>query len=361
MKSEVLIVGAGPTGLTAAVELARRGIIARVVDKKQRASTLSRAVGVNARTLHLLRESGVTDRLIEAGIKITEGVFFYKEKAVFRLHLGLAPKPFDYLLALPQDVTEKILIKRFEELGGRIEFDTEFKNLVSNGESGIAAEIQSRGHIETIEAGFVLGADGIRSRVRESAEIEFSGIEVQDEWSVIDFDSVSWPFGKQLTLFIYEKGRVCLIIPIGKHRYRGVTDRSEAAGFMPSFLKIDRIRREGSFAIWVKQAATYQSGRVFLAGDAAHSHSPVGGRGMNLGIADAVCFARLLAEDGLADYTSERHPAGKETLVTTERGRKFVTSTFPGKSMLIRYLAPFLLKSVYLQRKIASAAVDYPL
>ncbi len=158
--------------------------------------------------------------------------------------------------------------------------------------------------------------------------------------------------------FSQKTAGVSLIVPIAKNRFRGVSDRPDAKTKMPSTLKIDTIHREGDFVIWVKQAESYSRGRVYIAGDAAHSHSPVGGRGMNLGIADAHAFARLFAEKRLDRYSNERHSIGTETIRLTEFGRRFVTSEFPGKLLFFRKILPFIVNPRFLQKRIAKIALD---
>ena len=358
--NNLLIVGAGPTGLTAAVELARRGIRPRIVDKKPKASTLSRAVGINPRTLHLLAESGVTEKLIKAGIKIRTGLFHTGEEVAVRVDFGLAPRPYDFLLALPQDETEGILSERLESYGCRVEYGVELKGL-ENDEAVVKASIQQAHQTQTVDFDHVFGADGIRSRVRTCAGIPYDGIELPDEWSIVDFESESWPHRDDLCIFLFERGRVFLTVPIGEKRFRGVSDRPDAVKNKPESLKIDSIRREGRFAIWVKQAPSYQKGRVFIGGDAAHCHSPVGGRGMNLGMGDAACFAELFAEDRLDQYTAFRHPVGASTIRVTERARKFATSSFPGKFLVVRYLVNSLLKLPGVQARTVRVALDCPI
>lgn len=359
MKSDLLIVGAGPTGLTAAVELARRGITPRVIDKKDRFSSLSRAVGINALALNLFHKSGLSKKFIDRGVKVREARFFVRELSAFSLNLGLAPKPYDFLLALPQDQTEQILMDEFETLGGKVQFGVELVALDSkNDQNSVKLRHFADGTEERAECEYVFGADGLRSRVRDSVGIEFNGIELSDKWSIVDFDSSTWPYKSTLCLFVYDRGRVCLVVPIGRNRYRGVTDRPNAVERMPSMLEIENVRREGNFTIWVKQAPVFQKANVFIGGDAAHCHSPVGGRGMNLGMADGMCFARHFAGKGLENYTAERHDPAAKTIAVTERARRFATSNFALKIFVLDNIIPFLLKSTYLHRRVVRAALD---
>ena len=167
-KPKILIVGAGPTGLTAAVELARRGIIADIIDKRDAASTWSRAVGILPSSLKLLEPSGVTAKLLQAGIHVGGIDAYYKGRKTMSA-------PFDVdqatLIALPQDETETILRESFEEYGGRVTYSCELTN-ISQTEDNVLVEFENK---DQSSYDYVIGADGINSKVRESQNISFDG------------------------------------------------------------------------------------------------------------------------------------------------------------------------------------------
>ncbi len=350
----IIIIGAGPTGLTAGVELMRQGASVEIIDKKKAGSTLSRAVGINPHSLKLLEASGVTEKLLAEGIQYHEAHFYHAAKPWARLKLDAASPiqyGYNFMLGLPQDRTEAILQETFEHLGGRIHFDTELENLVDEGEQVIATSTKG----QQFQGDYAIGADGAHSLTRECIGIAYQGIELSETWSIADVDAD----GKQLkeaavSLYLLKAGGVVFIAPIGKNRFRLVSNTRNALESMPFKLNIQTIRREAQFKIKIAQVKTYQKGRVFLAGDAAHSHSPAGGRGMNLGMADAADLAYKLVHHEADRYTASRYQEGKKVIAGSEFLRKILTTN----SSLKRFFARILLKCIkaipFLQKKVAS-------
>ena len=355
----LLIVGAGPTGLTAAVELARRGLVPRVIDKKVDPLPLSRAVGINARSLTLLEPSGVAERLLAAGIKLRQFLIHDQDRLLSRIRLDRADRPYNFMLALPQDETEAILAKRFRELGGRVEFGLALDGLTVDGDRAHAKlKHLADGQLEEAAYDLVLGADGVRSAVRRAAGLPFEGFDLPGTWGVADLESAAWPHRDRACLFLRPRGAILVAIPIGPFRYRVVANHPKALEALPQGMTVDRLRREAEFEIAIRQVPAYAAGPLYLAGDAAHCHSPAGGRGMNLGIADAVSFAQRVVGNDLAGYSAERHAHGQETIKLSEDLRRTMTREEPLARWLVRAGLRLVGHAPALQKRFARQVLD---
>jgi len=336
--ASVLIVGAGPTGLTAAVELARRGIAPRIVDRNEGPTPLSKAVGINPRSLDLLEPGGVAERLLAEGLRIREGHVHYRGRELATLQLSRLPHRFNFLLALPQSDTETILAQRLSELGVEVERRTALTGLRQDGDR-VEVTLEGPDGREEAACDLVYGADGVHSAVREALGLSFDGYTHDRTWSIADAEIDDWPYGNPAAnLFLQPGGSVGFIIPIGAGRFRAVSNTEDALAQIPGGYSLSRLLRSDTFKIPVRQVATYQSGAVFLGGDAAHVHSPVGGRGMNLGIEDAATFAQMFAAGDLSGYTAARHPVGAQWIKASERVLRAVQATGP-LSVQLRNLA----------------------
>lgn len=351
---KTLIVGAGPTGLTAAIELARAGQDVIIIDKKPQGSNLSRAIGITPHSLAILNESGVTEILLAKGIKYKYATFYNVNKIWAKLNLNAA-KPIQYgynfILGLPQDQTENILREKLQELGVQVNYDCELRSISESKNTIIATTNTGK----EIVADYILGADGVYSTTRHLVNIDFTGIKLTNEWSIADLETSDFNnIQDSVGLYTLGRGKVVFVAPISKQRFRLVSNTSNAVQSLPFKLNITKLYREGKFNIKVAQAQTYQKDRVFLAGDAAHCHSPVGGRGMNLGIADAADFAKKLQANKLEDYTKARYQEGKKIIQGSEVIRKIITSPNP----IIHFFALAAVKCIfnipYLERKFAS-------
>ncbi len=319
----ILIVGAGPTGLTAAVELARRGVVPEVIDRREDASTLSRAVGILPRSLALLNPSGVTERLLAEGVKVREIRIYMGRHWALTIPLRGTDSRYDFLLALAQDQTETAMRDALITAGGYVRYGTELTELRQQGDRVLAKTADGS---ET-EYDYVIGADGVPSTVRKALGLEFAGYDLPETWSIADVDAVNWANSEVATFSLLPEGRVALVVPLGADRYRVVSNTEDALTTLTLDLEVTNIRREGQFKISVRQVAQYGLGAVYLAGDAAHCHSPVGGRGMNLGIADAAELAGRMVEGRLEGYSAVRHVEGAETIAASERARRWLTSS----------------------------------
>ena len=320
--TSVLIVGGGPTGLTAALELARYGVNCRVVERREAPSPFSRAVGIMPNTMRLLEPSGAAELVRDKSIMASGLEIYVNAKKVFKMPMDRHPDPSVRLFCLPQDETESILAQRAGELGVGVEYGKRFESLKDEGD-----RVQATVNGETREYDFVLGADGSRSTVRGKLGIEAEGFDLDDEWAIADVEAPAWAEKPGLfRVYIQDEGVVVFVIPMSPTRYRIVSNRPEALATLNVKMPIEHLYREGNFLIGIRQVPDYRRGNVFLMGDAAHTHSPVGGRGMNLGIADAAHFAKCYANGRLDHYSNERHQVGADTIAYTEKVRETVVT-----------------------------------
>jgi len=331
----ILIVGAGPAGLSAAVELARHGFIPDVIEKKDKPSSLSRAVGILPNTMKLLEPSGVALE-IESQAVIVENIIFHKNAApIAKVPVNLLNERYMKLYSLAQDKTEAILANKFADNGGSVSYQSELKN-ISQQDNKVLVHING----EQREYDLVIGADGTKSTVRTLLNIEFKGYELEEDWSIADVTIHDDLIENNFKGFLKDNQRVVVMIPLEKHRLRIISNTKNALEEVPIDLNVREIKREGRFTISIRQAEKYRKENVFLVGDAAHSHSPVGGRGMNLGIADAIDLAGRIINGHLDKYHEARYKIGKKTIFFTERARKSILS----KNRIRKEVFFFLLK-----------------
>jgi len=359
--SNILVVGAGPVGLTAALELARRGMAARIIDNDGEPTPESRALGINARTLELLEPSGVTERLLAKGHRIEGFVLRLGARELARVPTGDIPHLFNFMLVLPQSDTERVLIDALKELGIAVGWHTRLKSLAKEN-SGFACQIEHGGTATTVHSATLIGADGAHSTVRKGLGIGFDGESVPGEWGLADAVLADWPFAFDRGVITLGDRQISAFIPMGEGFGRFISNHADVLDRLPPEAKVKSVIWQSTFRISFRQVSTYQQGNAFLAGDAAHIHSPVGARGMNLGIEDACWLAWLMAEGREQDYTALRWPAGRTVLDFTEQQTRQITSNSPWADILRRLLGPALLKLPAVRRRLLSrvAGLDTP-
>lgn len=336
--TDVLVVGAGPTGLLLAGDLAAQGLSVTLVERRpQETGNMTRAFAVHARTLELLGTRGLADELIATGTLLTRMRLFGR----LSLDLSRLRTRFPFLLITPQYEVESLLKRRARKAGVTFRYGTELLGLSqSAARDTVTAEIQDTdGARSTLEAGFLVGTDGVRSAVRHALGLPFPGESVIRSIVLADVRLAQEPPG---LLTVNGVGDAfAFIAPFGDGWYRvmGWNRTRQAADGEP--VELDELREIARLAFgtdfgmhdarWIsrfhsdeRQVPAYRTGRVFLAGDAAHVHSPAGGQGMNTGLQDAANLSWKLAavlrghstdpEALLDSYHSERHPVGTKVL-----------------------------------------------
>ena len=337
----ILIAGAGPTGLTAAVELVRRGKKIRIIETRKRRSVYSKALGVNPRTLELLEPSGVTKAMLKRGRKAPGVRAIYKGKELLSFCIAELDHRYNYMLILPQSESELLLEQALNKLGVKVEREITLENFKQNSDE-VTGTLLRKGRKEAFHTPYLIGADGAHSIVRKTLKLNFPGEAMKGEWSLADVELENPLSRDWITGLIRDKG-LYLQILIKDDLYRLASDKPGVLDNLPEGCKVKKIIWQTDFHVSHRQVEKYQVGRVFLAGDAAHIHSPLGGRGMNLGVEDACELAYRMAQGGLEDYSMVRHKKGASVIKMVKRQTIMFTSAKPGPRFMILYLLPLLL------------------
>ncbi len=323
---KVLVIGAGPTGLTAALELAAHGVNCRIVERRTEPSKLSRAVGIMPATIEALEPLGVAGAILSEAMPLRRIRLMRCGKTLMSLDNRSAEFRDNVIIGLPQNRTEEILRDELAARNVQVEYGLTVNGVTTDDQT--ATVRFSDNTTETYD--WVIAADGIKSIARDQLGIAYPGLDLPGEWSIADVD-VGGDFDPELVVLdIQAPGNIfSMVLPIESRRARIVSSTPDALAALTQPLEIDNVRRTGTFRISIRQAETYRKGRVLLAGDAAHCHSPVGGKGMNLGIADAVSAARAIINDQVDEYSEERHRIGVVILRMTEAARAMAMSNNP--------------------------------
>ncbi|HSA49744.1 MAG TPA: FAD-dependent monooxygenase [Yinghuangia sp.] len=334
--TDVLVVGAGPTGLALGTALAREGRRVVVVDKEERTRDTSRAVVVHARTLEVLDWLGVAARLVDLGIRVRRFTVRDRDRVLMPIMFDRVPSAYPYALMVPQHVTEAVLTDRLAASGVEVLRPWELASVTQDDDGVLARCTAGR----TIRASFVVGCDGMHSTVREEAGIALEGGKYAEEFVLADIKVSGGVPRSQAVLYLSPAGLLFVApLPAGLHRVvgsasdaPGAIDRDfvqhllDARGPRRDRARVERVDRSSRFHIHHRLAARYHQGRLVVAGDAAHVHSPAGGQGMNVGIVDAAALAAVLdaildgAPLGLLDeYEAARRPVARQVIALTDR------------------------------------------
>ncbi len=350
----ILIVGAGPVGLTAALELARRGYRPRIVDRKD-GPTLpeeSRALAINLRTLQLLAASGVSQRLVAEGHQIVEMRMTAGNRRLMTIGTcetipelpANLPASWRGLYTLPQGETERILIDRLKTFAIAPEWNRNCVRLEPADDAATVVLERPDGSQSVTKAPIVIGADGAHSTVREQAGFRFPGNKVDQKFHLADY-SYAEDFDSSFVEAMFLDPGTLARIPINNRAMRYVSTLADFRNRIQHPAAIGQLLWESEFEVSFRHVDRMRRGCVYLAGDAAHVHSPVGGRGMNLGIEDACWLAWLISQDRETDYSDLRIPAVKLVLADTIRNTRLVLATNPFAVAARNFFVPLLARN----------------
>jgi 2-polyprenyl-6-methoxyphenol hydroxylase-like FAD-dependent oxidoreductase len=384
--NQVLIVGAGPSGLMAAAQLLRWGIRPRIIEANAGPTLQTRAIGVQARSMEIYRQMGLESEVFARGIPAKYATIFTEHGRLGQLsmeHIGAGLSAYPYMFILPQDQNEVVLGNDLKRHGLEVEWNTALKE-IRNTNDGISVTLATPSGLETAEYRYVIGADGPRSTVRQALGIDFEGSTYEHKFFVADLKAEGELVDGSLNLFLSNKYFVLALFPLpGAKRFRliGLLPDDLAQQENPTFEELhpkllEMVGQRMQFnEVHHRVAAQFRKGHCFLVGDAAHIHSPIGGQGMNTGLQDAYNLAWKLAlvlrgqanEHLLETYHDERRANASSLINTTDRAFGFLVSPNPfvafARDWLLPRIAPGLLNTKFLQRKffltISQTALNY--
>jgi 2-polyprenyl-6-methoxyphenol hydroxylase-like FAD-dependent oxidoreductase len=394
-ENPILIVGAGPVGLTLALELHRRGVNCRIIDKNSGPSEHSKALAIHARTLEIFENMGIVAQIVNAGHQLSAVNINARGKPLLHLSFSELDSAYPYILSLPQSETERILVESLEKLGGKVERQVELVNLWQNAYSVQATLQHSEGQTEEVTVPWLIACDGAHSTVRHCLNMSFAGSEYPESWLLADVKIDTTLSDNEAHLFNSKDGLVA-IFPYGHRRFRVIADlpgnnakigtantngqglnSKEMVRTEPGLEDIQNIvttrtklnmqlsdpKWLANFNIHARKVNSYREGRVFVAGDAAHIHSPAGGQGMNTGIQDVYNLAWKLdlvrqgrSHSSLLDsYDAERQAVADSMMKFTDALTRINTLRSPLARFIRNVFAPGIAAQEVVQHRLRNS------
>ena len=384
--TEVMVVGAGPTGMLLSAELARRDVRVRLLEKRTGPAEHSRALGVMPRTMEMLESLGLVDEFIGQGHRVHGGKIYGREQRLLAtMDFRDLPTRYPFMLLLPQTRTEAILRNALEESGVDIEWGTELKGFCAE-KAGLGVRLTTTAGSQEDSCGYLVGCDGSHSLVRKGVGLEFAGAAYQQNWLLADVTLEPRLDPEFMHLFACPTGPI-LFFPLPERVWRIVAMRpgtaSDAAqakleeilGLLEmnqlSHLRPHHPLWVAGFSIHHRRVDHVRRGRVFLCGDAAHIHSPAGGQGMNTGLGDAMNLGWKLAlavkgsgtETLLDSYETERIPVIAGVLELTDRLTRVMTAKAGPAVWLREWVLPVAAKlgaNRKMAQRLSQLTINYP-
>ena len=384
LDTDVLIVGAGPVGLFAANECARHNLRWRLIEERSTQSEHSKALAIFPRTLEIFDMAGLVARFLENANRVTKVAVMTRDRSLAHMNFEPHESPYSFVAMVPQDVTERLLLEQLRHKGGNVEYETKLTS-VKQDQDGVSATMERGGKPTTVRAAIVLGCDGAHSTVRHQLHLPFEGGEYRDSFLLADVETHTTLPADELQLCPSEFGPVA-IFPMSATRRRIVATvdsvegdaptlellRQVLAQRAPSAMTADGLHWSSYFRIHHRLVARLREGRIFIAGDAAHIHSPFGGQGMNTGLHDIWNLIWKLDfflngrgnQELLESYSAERLPIIKNVIETTHLLTKVMGTPHKVAQVLrdtvipiVSRLAPF--QHAFVQR-LSELGIAYP-
>ncbi len=349
MENEIIIIGAGSTGLSAAIFLIEKGYKVRIFDKRER-TNITKALGINPLSLQLFEKTGITQRFLNNGYKIETSNFWYKDDLVYKNPFTNLNHPFPFMLVQPQCETESILEKYLNEKG--IFVDRKFELVaLKTGNKRTKLDLlntETQEHLIIQTDNIVIGADGNKSQVRELIGIKLKGWEHNAVFTLYDVE-LETTLSKKEIHYVFHKEGAILMLHIKNGIWRIGGNLPNVLQNLPTGTKTGKITWETNFTIREMVSEKLNVENIFLLGDAAHIHSPLGGRGMNMCIEDAYIFADFLSKHKQNEYSEFRLKKLKKTigvlgqLTEVVGGQHFIGNTIRSQMKNFSFVFPIFM------------------